>query len=132
MHNRGPLKDLTVVDLSTNISGPYTTHILSSLGARVWKVERPGGDDTRQMTPLVKSQSAYFTVINPYKQSIALDLKSEGGQKIIRRLITHADVFVENFRPTVVEKLGLGWTNVHRMNPKLIYASISAVRSEGT
>ena len=131
MHNRGPLKDLTVVDLSTNISGPYTTHILSSLGARVWKVERPGGDDTRQMTPLVKSQSAYFTVINPYKQSIALDLKSKGGQKIIRRLITHADVFVENFRPTVAEKLGLGWTSVHRMNPKLIYASISAYGQKG-
>ncbi len=131
MRNRGPLKDLTIVDLSTNISGPYTTHILSSLGARVWKVERPEGDDTRQMAPLVKGQSAYFTVINPYKQSIALDLKSEGGQKIIRRLITHADVFVENFRPTVAEKLGLGWTAVHRMNPKLIYASISAYGQKG-
>ena len=84
------------------------------------------------MAPLVKGQSAYFTVINPFKQSIALDLKSEGGRKIIRRLIAHADVFVENFRPTVAEKLGLGWKHVRRMNPKLIYASISAVRSERT
>jgi crotonobetainyl-CoA:carnitine CoA-transferase CaiB-like acyl-CoA transferase len=125
------LKGLTVLDLTTNISGPYTTHILSSLGAKVWKVERPEGDDTRRMAPLVKDQSAYFTVINPFKHSIALDLKSQGGQNIINRLITHADVFVENFRPTVAEKLGLGWKRVHTINPKLIYASISAYGQMG-
>lgn len=131
MRYAGPLRNLTVVDVTTNISGPYTTHILSNLGARVWKVERPEGDDTRQMAPLVKGQSAYFTLINPFKHSIALDLKNKSGQKVIRRLITHADVFVENFRPTVAEKLGLGWKYVHRLNPQLIYASISAYGPKG-
>ena len=132
LRQRGPLKGITVLDLTTNISGPLATHVLSGLGARVWKVERPdGGDDARQMAPVVGSESAYFIAINTLKKSIALDLKNRGSSVIVKRLVEHVDILVENYRPGVAAKLGVGWRRVRGINPKLIYASISGYGERG-
>jgi crotonobetainyl-CoA:carnitine CoA-transferase CaiB-like acyl-CoA transferase len=129
---KDPLEGIIVLDVTTNISGPYATHILSSLGATVWKVERiDGGDDTRQMSPTVDGQSGYFATINPFKKSVAIDLKRAKGKNVLKRLIRHADVFIENFRPGVAESLGVGWSDVHQLNRKTVYASISAYGSKG-
>lgn len=126
------LQGLTVLDLTTNISGPYATHVLSCLGAEVWKVERPdGGDDTRGMYPIVNGISAYFSVMNASKKSIAIDLGQTEGKKVLARLMKRTDVLVENFRPTTAKRLGLSWDRVRKMNPHIVHSSISGFGDTG-
>ena len=128
----GPLEGLKVLDLTTNVSGPLATQVLSGLGATVWKVERPdGGDDARQMSPVVGGESAYFLAINASKKSIALDLRKPGAKEVVRKLVERADILVENYRPRTAERLGVGWRRVHAMNPRLVYASISGYGGKG-
>jgi CoA:oxalate CoA-transferase len=128
----GPLSDLLVIDLSRVLAGPYATMVLSDLGARVIKVERPdGGDDSRHIGPFKGDQSAYFASINRGKQSIALDLKNAEDRAVFEALIDRADVLVENYRPGVMAKLGLGWDVLHARNPRLIYAAASGFGQTG-
>lgn len=128
----GPLDDLLIIDLSRVLAGPYATMVLSDLGARVIKVERPGqGDDSRQIGPFLGEQSAYFASINRGKQSIALDLKDAGDRAIFEALVARADVLVENYRPGVMAKLGLGWEVLHARHPRLIYAAASGFGQTG-
>ena len=132
MRPPGPLDDLLIIDLSRVLAGPYATMVLSDLGARVIKVERPGtGDDSRQIGPFLGDQSAYFASINRGKQSIALDLKEPGDRAIFEALVARADVLVENYRPGVMARLGLGWDVLHARHPRLIYAAASGFGQTG-
>ena len=132
MRPPGPLDDLLIIDLSRVLAGPYATMILSDLGARVIKVERPGtGDDSRQIGPFLGDQSAYFASINRGKQSIALDLKDTGDRAIFEALVARADVLVENYRPGVMARLGLGWDVLHARHRRLIYAAAAGFGQTG-
>ncbi len=128
-----PLDDLTVVDLSRALAGPYCTMMLADLGARVIKVETPdGGDDTRGWgPPFLRGESAYFMSINRNKQSVTLNLKHARGLELLRRLIARGDVLVENFRPGTMDRLGLGYEAVHASAPRVIYCSISGFGQTG-
>ncbi|MGB7405997.1 MAG: CaiB/BaiF CoA-transferase family protein [Pacificimonas sp.] len=129
---KGPLSDLVIVDLSRVLAGPYCTMVLSDLGARVIKVERPDiGDDARAIGPFKDGKSAYFTSINRGKQSIALDLKADGDREVFEALLDRADVLIENYRPGTMEKLGYGWDALHARWPKLIYAAASGFGHTG-
>jgi len=130
--HRGPLSGVTVVDLSRILAGPYCTFLMAEMGARVIKVEPPkGGDDARAYGPFVNGKSTYFASVNRGKESIALDLKSDGDRAIFEKLLAKADVVVENFRPGTMEKLGFGWDTLHKKFPKLIYASASGFGHTG-
>lgn len=127
-----PLEGIVVVDLTRVLAGPYCTMLLADLGARVIKIENPGGgDDSRQVGPFVDGESAYFASVNRNKESIALDLKADGDRQILDRLLERADVLVENFRPGVMDKLGLTWKSLREKYPRLIYASISGFGQTG-
>ena len=127
-----PLSDIIVIDLSHVLAGPYCTMVLSDLGARVIKVERPGlGDDTRAFPPFRGTESAYFATINRGKESIALDLKNPDDRALFERMLPKADVLVENFRPGVMERLGYGWDDLHAKYPRLIYAAVSGFGHTG-
>jgi len=127
-----PLNGLTVLDLSTQLSGPYCSMLLGDLGADVIKVERPGrGDDARAFPPFVNGQSAPFMTVNRNKRSLALDLKHPAGREICLRLAARADVLLENFRPGVAERLGVGYPQVSAVNPRIIYCSISGFGQTG-
>jgi len=120
------LEDLVVLDFSRVLAGPFCTMMLCDLGAKVIKVERPGsGDDSRTYTPFVKGESAYFMSINRGKKSITLDLKHPKGKEIAVELAKRSDVLVENFKPGVMDNLGLGYEALKEINPRLVYASIS-------
>ena len=128
----GPLKNLLVVDLTRVLVGPYCTMILSDLGARVIKVEAPeNGDDSRKFGPFVKDYSAYFMSLNRGKESIALNLKNEDDKKIFDKILSKADILVENFKPGTLKKWGYGWEEVNKKYPKLIYASASGFGQTG-
>ncbi len=128
----GPLKDLLVVDLTRVLVGPYCTMILSDLGARVIKIEAPEiGDDSRKFGPFVKDYSAYFMSLNRGKESIALNLKNENDKKIFEKILSKADILVENFKPGTLEKWGYGWEEINKKFPKLIYASASGFGQTG-
>jgi crotonobetainyl-CoA:carnitine CoA-transferase CaiB-like acyl-CoA transferase len=129
----GPLDGIRVLDLTRVLAGPYCTMFLGDLGAEVVKVEQPGvGDDTRGWgPPFTGGESAYFLCINRNKKSITVDLKSDEGLDLVRRLAGSADVLIENFRPGTMERLGLGEENLRALNPKLIYASLSGFGADG-
>ena len=128
----GPLKNLLVVDLTRVLVGPYCTMILSDLGARVIKIEAPEtGDDSRKFGPFVKDYSAYFMSLNRGKESIALNLKNEDDKKIFDKILSKADILVENFKPGTLDKWGFGWNEVSKKYPKLIYASASGFGQTG-
>jgi CoA:oxalate CoA-transferase len=127
-----PLDGLTVLDLTHVLAGPFASHTLQDLGARVIKVERPGvGDDTRAFPPFVDGESAYFATLNAGKQSIALDLTQEPHRQVFERLLARADVLIENFRPGAMQRLGYGWTVVHALHRRLVYASVSGFGQTG-
>jgi CoA:oxalate CoA-transferase len=127
-----PLSGVTVLDLTHVLAGPFCSHTLQDLGARVIKVERPGlGDDTRAFPPFVNDTSAYFAALNSGKQSIALDLKSPTDRGILDRLLARADVILENYRPGVMERLGYGWESLHAKYPRLIYGAVSGFGHTG-
>ena len=128
----GPLKNLLVVDLTRVLVGPYCTMILSDLGARVIKIEAPEvGDDSRKFGPFIKNYSAYFMSLNRGKESIALNLKNKDDKVIFEKILSKADILVENFKPGTLEKWGFGWKEVNKKYPKLIYASASGFGQTG-
>lgn len=128
----GPLSGVTILDLTHVLAGPFCSHTLLDLGARVIKVEKPGtGDDTRAFPPFQNGQSAYFAALNTGKQSIALDLKSPSDRGIFDRLLARADVILENFRPGVMVRLGYGWDKLHAKYPRLIYGAVSGFGHTG-
>jgi crotonobetainyl-CoA:carnitine CoA-transferase CaiB-like acyl-CoA transferase len=126
-----PLAGFKVVDLTTNMSGPLATMVLADQGADVVKVEPLTGDVIRTVGTGVGGMSAYFANVNRAKRSIAIDLTRPEGRAIVLRLSERADVFTQNFRPGVVERLGLGPSEVMAVNPKLVYASISGFGTTG-
>jgi CoA:oxalate CoA-transferase len=128
----GPFSGVTVIDLSHVLAGPFGTTILCDLGARIIKVEPPGhGDDTRTYGPFVKGQSLYFSFVNRGKESIVLNLKEDADRQIFFNMVRKADVVVENFRPGTMDKLGLSYETLSKMNPRLIYASNSGFGQTG-
>ena len=129
----GPLDGIRVLDLTRVLAGPYCTMFLGDLGAEVVKVEQPGvGDDTRGWgPPFVGGESAYFLCVNRNKKSITIDLKSQDGVTLLRRLAERADVLIENFRPRAMERVGLGEKDLRANNPRLIYASLSGFGADG-
>lgn len=126
-NRRGPLEGLTVLDFTRALAGPFATMTLADLGADVIKVEQPGtGDDTRSWgPPFINGESAYFMSVNRSKRSIELDLKTAADRDLARDIAAGADILVENFRPGVLARLGLGYDVLAGLNPALIYASIS-------
>ena len=129
----GPLAGVSVLDLTQILAGPMCTMVLADMGADVIKVEKPnGGDDNRRMAPpFLKDWSAGFLAVNRNKRSLSLDLRGEAGRGVFRRLVKGADVVVENFRPGVMERLGLGYEELSGINPRLVYCTISGFGSTG-
>ncbi len=125
------LDGLTVLDFTRVLAGPFCTMILGDLGARVIKVEPPGGDEARHIGPMVNESSVYFASINRGKEGIALNLKHRAGLELARRLVRTADVLTENFRPGTLERIGLGYQHVSNINPGIIYASLSGFGQTG-
>ncbi len=127
-----PLSNLRVVDMSRILAGPWAGQLLGDYGADIIKIERPGtGDDTRQWGPpwLGKGEdreAAYFLATNRNKRSVTVDLSVPAGQQLIRELVSNADVLLENFRVGTLQRYGLGYEAMRRLNPRLIYCSISA------
>ncbi len=128
----GPLASLRVLDLTHMLAGPYCTWVLGALGAQVTKVEMPGrGDFTRGIGPFIGADSIYFLSVNRNKRSITLNLKHPAGRATLLRLASDADVFVENNRPGVMARLGLDYATVAKINPRIIYASVSGFGQTG-
>jgi len=131
----GLLSGLLVLDMSQFLAGPYASLRLRDFGARVIKIERPDGGDLCRRLYLsdtdIGGDSTLFHAINRDKESLALDLKNEADLSTLRSLIARADVLIQNFRPGVIERLGLGYDAVHRLNPRLVYASITGYGSAG-
>jgi CoA:oxalate CoA-transferase len=123
---------LVVVDFSRVLAGPFATMLMADLGARVIKIERPvRGDDSRTYGPFIGADSLYFARVNRGKESIALDLRSEADRRVLDGMLAKADVLVENFRPGVMDRLGLGYETLAERYPGLIYASISGFGQTG-
>ena len=131
--NNGPLAGIRVLDLTRVLAGPYCTMFLGDLGAEIVKVEQPGiGDDTRGWgPPFAGGESAYFLCTNRNKKSVTIDFKAPEGLDLIRKLAQQADVFIENFRPGALDRLGLGEKTLREAHPKLIYASLSGFGADG-
>lgn len=126
-----PLEGIRVLDFTRVLSGPHCTRMLSDLGAEVIKVEPPEGDLTRFAFPRVGSMSTYFAQQNIGKKNISMDLKAPEAVELVKALIRECDVVVENYRGGVMDKLGLGWSVVSQVNPRLIYAAISGYGNTG-
>nr|WP_087573227.1 CoA transferase [Sphingomonas sp. JE1] len=122
---KGPLDGLRVLDLSRVLAGPFASQMLADLGAEVIKVEPPEGDDTRHFPPMRDGVSHYFLSVNRSKKSIVVDLKTEEGVALVRELAALSDILIENYRPGVMERLGLGYESLKADNPRLIYCAIS-------
>ena len=125
------LQGVRIVDCTRNIAGPVATMLAAEMGADVIKVEPPGGDEMRQWPPFIDGESVYFVSCNRGKRSIAIDLKTNEGKGLIHRLLATADVMVENFRPGTLEKLGLGWSELHEAYPKLVWVSVTGYGRSG-
>jgi crotonobetainyl-CoA:carnitine CoA-transferase CaiB-like acyl-CoA transferase len=127
----GALDHLLVLDLTSHLSGPYCAMLLADHGAEVIKIEPPKGDSARGMPPFVNGESAPFMTWNRNKRSVVMDLKQPADKAALLRLIDQADVLVENYRPGVLDRLGLGWPVLHERNERLILASISGFGQTG-
>src|SRR5260370_4335149 len=128
----GPLAGLKIVDLSSMMSGPWATDILGDQGADVIKVEVPGrGDHVRSLPNRSGDMSAMFVNVNRSKRSLTLNLKSADGVRLLKRLVVTADVLVQNFRPGVAERLGIGYDDLAAVNPRLVYLSMSGFGERG-
>jgi crotonobetainyl-CoA:carnitine CoA-transferase CaiB-like acyl-CoA transferase len=136
----GPLAGIKVLDLSRILAGPWATQCLADFGATVWKIEKPGsGDDTRHWGPpwipdgkgRPTADSAYFASTNRGKRSLAIDFTKPAGQKVLRSLALRADVLIENFKVGTLAKYRLGYESLKRVNPRLVYCSISAYGQDG-
>lgn len=127
----GPLCGLRVLDFTRVLSGPFATALLADLGAEVVKVEAPQGDDYRHIGPFRSGESALFQLVNRNKLGVVLNLREPSAQEVVRRLAAVADVVVENFRPGVAARLGIGYATLAAANPRLVYASISGFGQTG-
>jgi crotonobetainyl-CoA:carnitine CoA-transferase CaiB-like acyl-CoA transferase len=128
----GPMDGVRVLDLSIALTGPYAAALLADQGAEVVKVERPGsGDIARWIGVSVNGMSSLYLVCNRGKRSIAVDLQRPEGVAIVKRLATESDVVVQNFRPGVIDRLGLGYDEIAQTNPDVVYASLSGFGPEG-
>ena len=126
------LDGIRVIDLSRVMSGPFCTAMLADLGAEVIKIEMPEvGDDSRHFGPYRDGESAYFMLLNRGKKSVTLNLKSDRGRGILEALVGSSDVLIENFRPGVADRLGIGYAALEPLNPGLVYASISGFGQDG-
>jgi len=133
MTARMPLEGVVVLDATQVMAGPFCTLLLADMGADVIKVEKlQGGDDSRSFgPPFIAGESAAFLAINRNKRSVTLNLKSEEGRDVFRRLAGRSEILVENFRPGTMEGLGLHYEAIHRINPTIIYCSISGFGQTG-
>ena len=130
--NDSPLAGMRVLDFSRLFPGPYCSRILADFGAEVIKIEQPGGGDwARYVPPLEEGESLFFRALNRGKKSLTLNLKSEQGRAILLQLVETADVLLESFRPGVMERLALGYETLARVNPRLVYCSLTGYGSEG-
>ncbi len=120
-----PLSDVTVLDLTRALAGPICGRLLSDLGARVIKVEPPDGDLTRLLIPRVDGQSAYYVQYNAGKECVSIDLDGSAGRELFLQLVPHADIVLENYRPGVMDRLGIGYDHLTEVNPGVILASVS-------
>src|SRR5688572_12241344 len=126
------LEGLKVIDLSLFLPGPYLTLMLADHGAEVIKVEPPGeGDPTRHLGPRDGGETVYFRNLNRGKKSVVVDLKNARDREALLALCDTADLFVESFRPGVVERLGVGYEQLRARNPRIVYCSISAFGQQG-
>ena len=126
------LDDIIVLDLTRVVAGPYAGSILGDFGARVIKVEIPGrGDDARGYGPYRNGESMYYANLNHNKKGITLNLKTDKGKSILKKLACKSDVLLENYRPGVMDHLGVGYDVLHEINPRLIYAELSGFGSYG-
>ncbi|MEO0410555.1 MAG: CoA transferase [Pseudomonadota bacterium] len=129
---KGPLADIKVLELAHVMAGPACGRLLADLGADVIKLERPEGEDARRMAPPWHGdEAAGFLMMNRNKRGIAVDLKTDGGKDIARRLVGQCDVLIENFRKGTLDRLGLGYDRLAQINPKLIYCEISGYGRTG-
>lgn len=124
------MEGVTIIDLTQIYNGPYATYLAAMAGARVIKIEPPGGEHLRKRSA-TSGAALPFALLNGNKESVVLDLKSEDGQRLLLELIDHADVLVENFAPGVMERLGIGADTARKRNPRLVYASGSGYGSTG-
>ena len=128
----GPLQGIRVLDFTRVLAGPAASLALADLGAEVWKLEPPGdGDDTRLFPPFRDGESHYFLAINRGKKSIVIDLKSAEGVALVKDLAAQCDILIENYRPGVMDRLGLGYEALSAINPRLIYCAISGYGMTG-
>jgi len=130
---KGPLQGVKVVELAQIMAGPTCGMLLADMGADVIKVEKlPGGDDTRSYSePQVNGESAAFMILNRNKRGIAVNLKTPGGLEVVKKLLADADVVTENYRKGTLEKLGLGYDVLQKLNPRLVYCAISGYGRTG-
>jgi len=126
-----PLSGLLVLDFTTLLPGPLASLMLAEAGAEVIKIEKPGGEDARRFPPNFDGESATFAMLNRGKQSLTLDLKNDADRTKLIPLIKRADILMEQFRPGVMARLGLGYDEVRAINPRLIYCSISGYGQSG-
>jgi formyl-CoA transferase len=131
MRTGGPLSGITVLDLSTYIAGPYGCTLLADMGARVVKIESPGGDNLRQYPSTLTGESRAFLGINRSKLGLRLDLKKAEGQAVLHRMIAQSDVLVHNFRPSVPPRLGIAWETCRAGNPRLVYCALTGFGDSG-
>jgi crotonobetainyl-CoA:carnitine CoA-transferase CaiB-like acyl-CoA transferase len=126
------LKGIRVLDLTRVLAGPYCAMLLGDMGAEVIKIEEPGkGDDTRGWPPFVGGESTYFMSVNRNKKSVTLNLKAPEGRELLKQLAKKSDVLLENFRTGTMDKLGLGYRTLSRLNPRLVYCAISGFGESG-
>lgn len=128
----GPLQGIRVLDFTRVLAGPSASLALADLGAEVIKIEPPGtGDETRSFPPFRDGESHYYIAVNRGKKSIVVDLKSEAGVALVKDLATKCDILIENYRPGVMDRLGLGYEALSAINPRLIYCAISGYGQNG-
>jgi CoA:oxalate CoA-transferase len=129
--NNDALSGIRVLDFTSMIAGPYASRLLADVGAEVIKIEAPEGDDMRQRAPLRNGHGSYFGQLNAGKKSMTLDLKNADSIRLVKRLVANADVVIENFRPGVMQRLGLDYASLAALNPRLVFCSISGYGQTG-
>jgi CoA:oxalate CoA-transferase len=130
--SEGILDGIRVLDFTAMMSGPYATRLMADLGAEVVKIEPPEGDHIRSRPPTRQGRSTYFAQLNAGKKSLALDLKKPEAIRLIKQMVAGADALVENYRPGVMQRLGLDYETLSAINPKLVYCSISGFGQTGS
>ena len=130
--SKKPLEGIRVLDFTNALAGPYCSMMLGNMGAEVIKVEKPGtGDDARGYGPFVNGQSGYFVSVNHGKKSVVCNTKDPEGVEMFKDLVKHVDIVVENLKAGAMNRMGLGYEELKKVNPKLIYVAISGFGQTG-